>query len=439
MLQQNQSMTDVPGGTNNEFMTGWQVLLGSILGIGVGIIALPNPAVAVTMRSLQEEFGWTRAEISFGPTILLITLALVAPVLGWICDRVAATKIVVISLTALSASLLAFSQMGANLTIYYGIFVLLGIFGCGAATLVYARAISMTFVRIRGFALGLAMVGNGLTGIFLPVILTPYAAEHGWRAVFVVLALVSALAMPVIGFLLRRIEPTAKASSQKNPDLSAGKTFAEGLRDRVLWIMVACFFIVPLAATGLQLHFMAYLADAGIKPTTAGFIGGTMGAALIIGRVLTGYLIDRFFAPLVGVALMLVCAACMMIQGAFGVSAALLGALAIGLSIGAELDLIGYLVSRYFGMKAYGRIYGLMYTTVLAGSSLSTITYGVILDITGTYTIALYSGGGLFLLSAALFMIMPQFTPMTSSLQERNSITPGNVLMIPVSAKGQDA
>jgi len=438
MTQPDRLAGDAPDHSNHELIIGWRVLVGSMLGIGVGIIALPGPAVMVTMRSLQDEFGWTRAEISFGPTILLITLALVAPVLGWISDRVAAAKIVVISLGALSACLFAFSQMGPSLAIYYGIFIVLGVLGCGAATIVYARAISLTFVRMRGLALGLAMVGNGLTGIFLPIVLAPYAVEHGWRAVFGVLALVSLVAMPLIGFLLRQIKPAAAPAARTNPDLIAGKTFAEGLRDRVLWIMLLCFFMIPLAAAGLQLHFMAYLADAGIKSSTAGFIGGTMGAALIIGRVLTGYLIDRFFAPLVGAALMLVCAACMAIQGIWGVSAALLGALAIGLSIGAELDLIGYLVSRYFGMKAYGRIYGLMYTMVLAGSSLSNVAYGLILDLTGTYTIALYTSSGLFVLSAALFMMMRRFTSISLPVSEPDLKT-NNVRIVSIAAKGQNA
>jgi len=438
MTKPNRLVGDTPDHPNNELITGWRVLVGSMIGIGVGIIALPGPAVMVTMRSLQDEFGWSRAEISLGPTILLTTLALIAPILGWVSDRVAAAKIVVVSLGALSASLFAFSQMGASLAIYYGIFVILGILGCGAATIVYARAISLTFVRMRGFALGLAMVGNGLTGIFLPIVLTPYAAEHGWRAVFVVLALVSLAAMPVIGFLLRRVEPASVPMIRTNPDLIAGKTFAEGLRERVLWIMLLCFLVIPLASAGLQLHFMAYLDDAGVKPTMAGFIGGTMGAALIIGRVLTGYLIDRFFAPLVGAALMLVCAACMLIQGIWGVSAALLGALAIGLSIGAEMDLIGYLVGRYFGMKAYGRIYGLMYTTVLAGSSLSNVAYGLILDATGTYTIALYTSSGLFVLSAALFMLMRRFTAISMPVSAPGLKT-NSALMVPMAIKGQDA
>jgi len=435
MTKPNRLTGDTPDHPNNELITGWRVLVGSMIGIGVGIIALPGPAVMVTMRSLQDEFGWSRAEISLGPTILLITLALVAPVLGWISDRVAAAKIVIVSLGVLSTCLFAFSQMGASLAIYYGIFVVLGVLGCGAATIVYARAISLTFVRMRGLALGLAMVGNGLTGIFLPIVLAPYAVEHGWRAVFGVLALVSVVAMPLIGFLLRRIEPAAAPTLRGNPDLATGKTFAEGLRDPVLWIMLLCFFMIPLAAAGLQLHFMAYLADAGIKPSTAGFIGGAMGVSLIIGRVLTGYLIDRFFAPLVGSALMLVCAACMLIQGVWGVSAALLGALAIGLSIGAELDLIGYLVSRYFGMKAYGRIYGLMYTMVLAGSSLSNVTYGLILDVTGTYTIALYTSSGLFVLSAALFMLMRRFTSISLPVSGPDLKT--NI--VPVAIKGQNA
>ena len=393
-----------------EFASRWPVLLGAMLGIGVGVVALPSPAIGVFMRALQAQFGWTRAEISLGPTILIAVLALVSPLLGWLADRVSAVWITAGSLSALSLALFLFSRLGPNLWLYYAGFAAMAVTASGAATLVYARVVSANFVRGRGLALGLAMIGNGLTGIFLPILLVPYAASAGWRQGFVALGLVVALCVPVVAFLMSRSRPVSQPAAEADPSAApAGRTFEEALADPAFWTMAVCFTLIPLGAAGMHLHFLAFLADAGVAPRQAGLIASLGGVALIVGRVSTGWLIDRAFAAHVAAAMMAMSAACIAAMAAFGAAAAGLGAVAIGLSIGAELDLIGYMTARYFGMRAFGRIYGLLYAAALVGSALSPLGYGLIADSTKSYTGGLYAGAVVLLLSAALFLTLPRF------------------------------
>ncbi len=101
------------------------------------------------------------------------------------------------------------------------------------------------------------------------------------------------------------------------------------------------------------------------------------------------------------------------ILGLFGPPAAILGAVAVGISIGAELDLIGYLVSRYFRRDHFGKIYGWLYSSVLIGSAASPVAYGLIADWTGSYQIALYLASTLLGLVGMLFLTLPQFTQVT--------------------------
>jgi len=394
-------------GAAGEFATRWPVLLGAILGIGVGVIALPTPAIGVFMRALQAEFGWTRTGISLGPTILIAGLALASPLLGWVADRVSAAWISGVSLAALSLSFVLFSQLGPDIRLYYATFALMAVAACGAATLVYARVVSANFVRGRGLALGLAMVGNGLTGILLPLLLVPYAAQAGWRQGFLALAILVALAAPAVAFLMSRSRPQAVAAASGGG--APGRSFEVAVRDRTFWIMAVAFALIPLGAGGLHLHLLALLADAGVSPATAGAIASTGGLALIVGRVLTGWLIDRAFAPHVAAGMMAISAGCLAAMGLVGAPAGWLGAVAIGLSIGAELDLIGYLTARYFGLRAYGRIYGLLYAAVLVGSAASPLAYGRIADLTGGYAVALYGGAGALALAGVLFLALRRF------------------------------
>ncbi|MFD1190808.1 MFS transporter [Phenylobacterium conjunctum] len=400
---------DAVSAVRKEFAAGWPVVAGSMLGIAVGIAALPTPALGIVLRDLVKEFGWSRAEIAIGPTILLGVLALVSPVLGWIADRVSAAVITTVSLLALALCLFLFSRLGPDIRLYYALMALMAVTASGAATIVYARAISANFTAGRGRALGIAMIGNGVTGIVLPVIMAPYAAHAGWRAVFVALAAVVLLATPLVAVLIGRGRPPAPPQSIGAPVTRPALRGA--VADPVFWAMCAAFLLVAVGAAGMQLHFLAYLADEGVAPATAGAIAGAIGAALIVGRLATGFLVDRLFAPHVAAAMMMLSAACMAAMAHFGGQAGFLGAIAMGLSVGAELDLVGYLTARYFGMGGYGRIYAVFYAVVLVGSSLSKVLYGLTVDLTGSYRLGLYAAAAMLAASAMIFLRMRRFTP----------------------------
>ncbi|WP_026149999.1 MFS transporter [Sphingobium xenophagum] len=389
----------------NEFARGWMLLLGSFLGISIGIIVIPSPAIGVFLRDLQVEFGWTRAQISLGPTILIGTLAFAVPLLGWVVDRVHPRLIVAVSLSALAISLYLFSRLTNDIRLFYAGFAAMAVTASGSATVVYARVLSSSFFRHRGLALGLAMTGGGITGVLLPLLLTPYAAENGWRAGFVALALVVAVATPAVIFLMGGTAATA--SPRSNSSTSLG----DAVGDRAFWLMLICAGLIPFAVSGLQLHLITYLADMGMTLKEAGLIASVSGASLAIARVLTGYLIDRIHAPWVAAAVMAFSALGLTAMTLLGPSAAMLGAVAIGVAMGAELDLIGYMTARYFGLDRFGRIYGIQYSAVLVGAASSPFVYGWIADTTGTYQAALIGASVLLSLCSALFLALPRMVP----------------------------
>lgn len=391
-----------------EFVQGWPLVVGSVLGIAIGVVGLPSLAIGLSLTQLQAEFSWTRTQISLGPTIIVTTLALTAPWIGAAADRIRAVWIVAFSLCALALSFVLMSRLGPDVRLYYATCAGLAFLASGASTLVYARLISGAFRRARGLALGIAMIGNGLTSALLPLFMTPYLLAHGWRSGFAALAGLIVLSLPILILLLRRDRPSAvpTPSSSSVAAVASGMGFREALGMPLTWSMVLCFMLITLAAAGINFHFIAFLQDAGATPVRVGTMAGLIGVSLITSRLLTGWLLDRFVAPLVAACMMVLSAAGLAALAAGGAAWAPLGAAAIGLSIGSEIDLIGFFTARYFGMRAYGRIYGIQYSACLVGGAISPLAYGRVVDLTGSYALALWGGAAMLIACAMLFWRM---------------------------------
>ncbi len=390
-----------------EFAKGWRIVLGSVLGIAVGVVGLPSLAIALSMTQLQEEFSWSRTQISLGPTLIVGVLAITAPFVGAVADRVRAVWIATFSLACLALAFFCLARLGPDVRFYYAGCVAMALLGAGASTLVYARIVSAAFIRGRGLALGIAMLGNGITSALLPVLLVPYIAQRGWRSGFIVMMGIILVSIPIIGFLISKARDSAagpRRGTGGSAEAVSGIDFSTAIRSQTLWVFVTCFASITLAAAGFNFHFVAFLKDTGVEPGRIGAHAGLIGISLIASRLVTGWLLDRFVALHVAAAMMLLSALGLAAVGFLGAGGAPLGALAIGLSIGSEIDLIAYFTARHFGMRAYGRIYGVQYSACLVGGAISPVLYGKVVDASASYYPAIWGGSIILLACAGMFL-----------------------------------
>jgi MFS transporter, OFA family, oxalate/formate antiporter len=159
----------------------------------------------------------------------------------------------------------------------------------------------------------------------------------------------------------------------------------------------------------VMIHFVPILLDVGFTTDAAVKIAGVIGIAVVLGRLLVGFAVDRIFAPRVAIAILFACISGVLALALLGSAVAVPAAFVIGFSVGAEVDLIGYLVARYFGIHAYGQIYGRQYSTFLIATGLSPVILGAVRDATGTYTASLFTAAAFMVVSAALFAKLPKF------------------------------
>jgi predicted MFS family arabinose efflux permease len=391
-------------GRGEELKRGWRVLAGATLGLAVGVHSLPFYTSGLFMKALQADFGWTRAEVSLGPTVLIAALGLASPLVGVAADRWGERALIAPCLAILALFFAGLSRLGPGIGHYYLAVVAMAVIASGSATPTFTRVINASFDKARGTALGIGLVGTGLASTLVPPLLSRVIAEHGWRAGYLALAGIVAVATPLIVLLLGR-GPRARTRS----GAGEGAELGEALSDPMFWSLAAAFFLVALASPGLIVHFVPLLTDQGLTPAAAAGLASAIGLCLIFGRLSTGLMIDHAFAPKVAAALMALSSVGFLILALGGASMALVGAAAVGLSFGAEVDLIGYLGSRYFGLKAYGKIYGLLYAACLAGTAISPWAYGWVVDRTGGYQPMLFAAAGLLCVSAAIFATMRPF------------------------------
>lgn len=387
-----------------EFRSGWRSLAGSMLGLAIGVHALPFGTSGLFLGPLTETFGWSRAEASIGPTLLFLCLGAIAPIFGSVIDRFGARPVVLPGLVLLGLFFLALSRMNGSLALYYALFLGVGVLAVGSATPTYTRIVNARFVAARGRALGIALIGTGLSSAAVPPLLSLVIGIWGWRAGYVSLAILVLAATPVVLLLLGPGEGKESVRSGQ-PDVPFGIV----LQDPMLWGLGVLFLLVAMAVGGFSVHFIAMMTDRGVDALDAARLMGAGGLFLICGRLLTGFLIDRFFAPRVASVIMVISGLGFVLIAQGGPEVAVVGLIAAGLAFGAEIDLVSYLVARYFGLAAYGRAYGILYAFVVFGTAISPTLYGLCYDHFKSYDPVLLGAAALLGTAATGFLLLRRF------------------------------
>jgi predicted MFS family arabinose efflux permease len=372
-----------------------------MIGVGVGVSALPFYTAGLFIGPLCAQFGWTRAEASGGTLALSLGIALGAPLVGRLVDRFGARAVALPSLLVEASVFLILARLAGSPVAYVGALFAMGFLGAGASPLAFTEVVNVRFVRARGLALGICLMGAGLTATLAPALLSLVIASHGWRAAYVGLALVVLAATPLTVLLGRRVE---RPDSDLPPPLRG--SFSVVLSQGRFWILIAASALAAFGIAGVVVHLVPILLERGLSVVAASHRASAIGVAVIVTRVLIGAALDRLSARWVGASIMAAAMfASLLLMGA-APEASFAAALLLGGGLGAEIDLISYLCARDFGLAAYGRTYGLIYAATLLAAGAGPLGFGLIADLGGGYGIALAASAVVLALSAILLLFL---------------------------------
>lgn len=373
---------------------GWWVIAASVL----GMIVSQGPVLVFTfgifMKPLASEFGWNRSQISFALTAAILCAAFVTPLVGRLIDRYGARQVAIPALVLFGFGVMSLALLPGNLVVFYAWFCVVGVLSAGGTPTPYAKIVTHWFVRKRGLALGLSMSGIGLGAALLPMLAQQAVSSFGWRGAYVVIGLVIVASSGLLAWKLRnRPADLGLFADNDSADLARssasrelGYSASEALRSRTFWLISVAFFLAALVVNGCSVHLIPLLTDRGVSPGDAARIASVAGIALILGRVGAGWLLDHVFAPYLTVAFLCgpLLGIALLYQGAVGGEAVLCAGL-IGLGVGAEVDLISYLTARYFGLRAFGEIYGYLFGVFCLGTAIGPLVMGIGQAMLGSY------------------------------------------------------
>ncbi len=387
-----------------EFHRGWRIVLLALAGAATTASVTLLYGFGTLVLPLQAAFGWSRAELQIAVSFMSGGVVVASQLAGWFNQRYGMRRMTLLSLVALALALFATTAVHGAIGWLYLAFFLAPIAGVGVTFVTWTQLVSQWFDRRRGLALALVLCGSGLSAAILPPLMSWAIQSWGWQAGFVVLGGLPLLLTLPLGLAWFRSAPASaaeaaaprrdRAGAATGTDKGAGTgpgdgSFRSAVRSRKFWTLNLALTLVVSAIVGMVTNTVPLLRDIGLTATQAGSVFGAFGIALISGRIIVGWLIDRVWAPgVAAVALALPAVGCLMLWNAgagWPLAALVVAVCLVGIGTGAEFDLSAYLVSRYFGLEHYGRLFGIHLGLITAGSMLAPLMFAAMYKSSGGY------------------------------------------------------
>jgi MFS family permease len=394
-----------------EFARGWKLVVAAALGIGLGLSPVPFYTIGMLAPELAKAFGWSMGAIMAGIPVMTLTVMIAGPLMGWLADRVGVRRVALTSVVLFGLSFMGFALSTGSLAQYYLTWALMALAGTGTVPITWTRAVNAQFDRRKGLALGLAMVGTGIFGFLVKPYTAWLIADYGWRAAYVAVGILPiVLAFPVAWLWFHDTAPANPAASS-TPNTVGGMSLRQALGDFRFWLLALSFTAISFGVGGPIPNMENILRLAGFERGDIVALVSLIGLAVIAGRVVGGWLLDRFWAP--GVAFVMLAApawACWQLSaGGLTATEARLAILTIGFAAGIEFDVLAFLTARYFGLRHYGSIYGVLWGFFVLGAGVGPVVFGRLFDASGTYSGVLQLAAVLLFLGAALLPLLGRY------------------------------
>ncbi len=387
-----------------EWHSGWRVVLGAGLALGT---ALPvwNYVSSLFIDPMTAEFGWTRGQLASASASAFFG-SMAAPVIGKVADTFGARRVLLAGLLGYAGMFTALAFQPGTLAAYSVIIMLHTMIGIACGGAIFSRAVAGWFDRSRGLALGLTMTGVPLAAALVTPALQLVISNWGWQSGFLFLASLSIFIGIPCTFLLVRERPRVMVAGAGDgpPPAADGSDWSHIVRSRGFWLLALSLLPINAAGTGVMSAMVPILTDSGMTPVAAASLISVFAISVIASRLGAGWLIDRLPPHIVAAIVAAIpaagCAILLVADGSYAIAAVAL--LLIGIQQGAEIDLVGYLLARLFGMKNYASAYGVCVVFLGLSGAFGVAWFGRSFDANQSYDLALTLSIPAYLLGAAL-------------------------------------
>ena len=367
-------------------------------------------AFGLFILPIEEDFGWTRTEISASLSFAAIG-GLTAPLLGRAMDRFGARPVLVLSLAVFGASF-CLRPLMTELWHWYALSFLQFATFSGMTVLPAGRLIATWFPRTRGRMTGIAAAGNNVGGLVIPLAVAALLAAMSWSGASLAIG-IATFAIAAAAMLVIRESPSPSAPGHPTSSHEQAATASVNteelrniVRSRTFYAVLAAITLGTFTYSAILPHALAHMVNRGMADATALSALGTIAAAGIGGKLLFGWLSDRFtarpvmIANLVGQAVFAALLAAANSPALLAIAAPL-----YGLFMGGFGALYILVVQESFDMRHFGSLMGLMNLGTVISFGVGPLIAGVAYDMSGTYTPAFLIVCTLFVAGAAALLV----------------------------------
>lgn len=406
-----------------EWRANWTLVLAASVGFSFFTILIAS--TGLFFEPLSREFGWSRTLLSSGPSIASLITAVLGPFLGAMIDRWGSRRIVLPGLALTIASIASFSLTTGTEGQWIALWVAFGIVAVSIKSTAWTAAVLGVFQQSRGLALGLTLSGTAVAQIVVPPLANWLIEFFGWRAAFVWLALGwGGLTFLLCLLFLFDAHDRPRASGQTADGAAdahlSGLSSGEAIRDWALWRLGISNFVVMLLTMGLTIHLFPILTEAGVSRGQAALLTSLAGVAGIAGKLITGWLLDRFRPNWVGGITLGAAALAFLLldQGIHSPALIVIAMLVNGYAAGTKTQITGLLTASYGGMRNFGKIYGVMAALMALAAGIGPALAGLIYDTFGGYGPFLLVGAVGCTLGGLLMVSLPAYPVWVSATKE---------------------
>lgn len=391
-------------------------LLPPAAALGYATCVIHIYGLGVFIEPISSEFGWSRTATTVGMSLSTIIQALMAIPIGMAVDRYGPRRMALIGVVLTCTAFALLSTATGESGNWYLLWIVMSLCSLPIQATVWTSAVASRFSASRGLALALTLCGASVALIVFPWLGAELIASHGWRQAMRLEAVIwLCVSWPVVFLLFRGAQDEArvKSAEAKAEPVLKGISLGEGLKSSVFLRLLLVALLFTFATIGLNVHFPLIVKGYGFSAIEAAALASVIGWVSVAGRLVTGYLLDRLRASLVGaVAFVLPAVACAILLGGSGsaVSVAIAAGL-IGFTLGAEVDVLVYLTTRYFGLRNFGGLYGGILAALSVGTAFGPLAAAKVFDEFGSYDAFLTATLAMMALSALLLASLPRPQP----------------------------
>lgn len=390
----------------DEFRRSGRPLLAASVGMAFGY-TLNNYLGNIFIPPLVHDFHWSRSDVAL-IGIPAVTGIVFQPLAGRVTDRVGVRAVALFGVLITPLLYVALSLMRGSITAFFALVALQIVLAAPTTgAVVYSRLIAQYFEHARGMALAIAACAPSVAAAALAPFLSRYIGLHGWRRGYLAVAACTALAGLLTLLLIPRGKRPPAAAARVRP---RGALLASIVRNPAFKFIVFGMGLCSLSVTVQASQLKFILESMGVDSMHAAIMISIYAAGVITGRLLCGAALDRFPAYAVacvtlglpGIGLL------MLAPGTTNLAATSLAVSVLGLSLGTELDVAGYLIMRYFELEVYSTVVGIIIGAIAVSGASGSLILSVSLHAGWGYSAFLLIGAACALIGSALFWMLGQ-------------------------------